>query len=56
MEVKPGYKQTEVGVIPEKWESVPAATIGRFRDGNGFHARVAGGKRAASTRSSKSQT
>ena len=20
MEVKPGYKQTEVGVIPEEWE------------------------------------
>ena len=24
MEVKPGYKQTEVGVIPEEWEAVPA--------------------------------
>ena len=23
MEVKPGYKQTEVGVIPEEWEAVP---------------------------------
>ena len=23
MEVKPGYKQTEVGVIPEDWEVVP---------------------------------
>ena len=22
MEVKPGYKQTEVGVIPEDWELV----------------------------------
>ena len=23
MEVKPGYKQTEVGVIPEEWEVKP---------------------------------
>ncbi len=23
MEVKPGYKQTEVGVIPEEWEVAP---------------------------------
>ena len=23
MEVKPGYKQTEVGVIPEQWDAVP---------------------------------
>jgi type I restriction enzyme S subunit len=23
MEVKPGYKQTEVGVIPEEWDAVP---------------------------------
>ena len=26
MEVKPGYKQTEVGVIPEEWEMKPSAT------------------------------
>ena len=25
MEVKPGYKQTEVGVIPEEWEVMPLA-------------------------------
>lgn len=36
MEVKPGYKQTEVGVIPEEWEAVPAGSIGYFRGGNGF--------------------
>src|SRR5690242_17684252 len=23
MEVKPGYKQTEVGVIPDQWEVLP---------------------------------
>ncbi len=27
MEVKTGYKQTEVGVIPEDWELIPLATI-----------------------------
>ena len=27
MEVKPGYKQTEVGVIPEEWEVKPLASI-----------------------------
>ena len=31
-----GYKQTEVGVIPEDWEFVAAGEIGRFRGGNGF--------------------
>ena len=36
MEVKPGYKQTEVGVIPEDWDIVDAGRIGRFRGGNGF--------------------
>jgi len=27
MEVKPGYKQTEVGVIPEEWEIKPLKRI-----------------------------
>jgi type I restriction enzyme S subunit len=27
LEVKPGYKLTEAGVIPEEWESVPAAAL-----------------------------
>ncbi len=27
MEVKPGYKQTEVGVIPEEWEVKPVADL-----------------------------
>jgi type I restriction enzyme S subunit len=41
-ELKPGYKQTEVGVIPEDWESVRAGDIGRFRGGNGFPTRFQG--------------
>ena len=28
MEVKPGYKQTEVGVIPEDWEVATIGAIG----------------------------
>lgn len=31
MEVKPGYKQTEVGVIPEDWEVKPLGEIGGVR-------------------------
>src|SRR3990172_5022380 len=27
MEVKPGYKQTEVGVIPEEWEVAPLSRV-----------------------------
>ena len=27
MEVKPGYKQTEVGVIPEEWETRPCSEV-----------------------------
>ena len=27
MEVKPGYKQTEVGVIPEDWEVKPLHSL-----------------------------
>jgi len=36
MHVKPGFKQTEVGVIPLDWEVVDAGSIGRFRGGSGF--------------------
>lgn len=36
MEIKPGYKMTEVGVIPDEWDLVTAGQIGRFRGGNGF--------------------
>lgn len=34
--MKAGYKQTEVGVIPEDWDALPASQIGRFRGGAGF--------------------
>ena len=34
--MKPGYKQTEVGVIPKDWDAFPAYAIGRFRGGCGF--------------------
>jgi len=27
MELKPGYKQTEVGIIPEDWEAVPLESV-----------------------------
>lgn len=33
MEVKPGYKQTEVGVIPEEWSIRPLGSICDVRDG-----------------------
>ncbi len=36
MEVRPGYKQTEVGMIPEDWEALPARDIGVFKGGSGF--------------------
>ncbi|MEJ5208143.1 restriction endonuclease subunit S [Denitratimonas sp. CY0512] len=33
MEVKPGYKQTEVGVIPEDWDVEPLGTRASFKTG-----------------------
>jgi len=42
MELKPGYKQTEVGLIPEGWEAVKTGGIGHFRGGNGFPTRFQG--------------
>jgi type I restriction enzyme S subunit len=33
MEVKPGYKQTEVGVIPEEWEVKAVREIGQIKTG-----------------------
>jgi type I restriction enzyme S subunit len=33
MELKPGYKQTEVGVIPEEWEVKPLGECASFRTG-----------------------
>ena len=36
MEVKPGYKQTEVGVIPEEWEVKRFCEIGKLSKGKGL--------------------
>jgi len=33
MEVRPGYKQTEVGLLPEEWEMTPFAELFEFRNG-----------------------
>lgn len=33
MDVKPGYKNTEVGVIPEDWEVRPLSEMGIFKNG-----------------------
>jgi type I restriction enzyme S subunit len=33
MELKPGYKQTEVGVIPEEWSLHPLGSIGKWFSG-----------------------
>jgi type I restriction enzyme S subunit len=32
--VPPGYKQTEVGVIPEEWDSVPIVELARLESGH----------------------
>ena len=32
-EIKPGYKQTEVGVIPEDWNVVRLSELGEFKNG-----------------------
>jgi type I restriction enzyme S subunit len=31
--LRAGYKQTEVGMIPEAWEAVPLSVIGQFKNG-----------------------
>ena len=33
MELSPGYKQTEVGVIPKDWTVVPFQKLLEFRNG-----------------------
>ena len=35
-ELKPGYKQTEVGVIPEDWEAIPLTGLAVIQHGYGF--------------------
>lgn len=42
MELRAGYKQTEVGVIPEDWDVQNLGTFGKFRGGNGFPLRYQG--------------
>ena len=37
MEVRPGYKQTEVGVIPEEWEALLIGSIASFTSGHGIN-------------------
>jgi len=32
-ETKSGYKQTEIGVIPEDWNAVPLSDLGQFKNG-----------------------
>lgn len=34
MELKPGYKQTEVGVIPEDWECVKIGSVAKLESGH----------------------
>jgi type I restriction enzyme S subunit len=34
MEVKPGYKQTEVGVVPDEWDVTAFDTLGKVIDGD----------------------
>lgn len=34
MEVKPGYKQTEIGVIPETWEATTIGEVANFSGGS----------------------
>jgi type I restriction enzyme S subunit len=36
MEVKPGYRQTEVGVIPAEWSVKPFSEIGKLTKGKGL--------------------
>lgn len=36
MEVKPGYKQTEVGMIPEDWDVYQLPDIIWFQEGPGL--------------------
>lgn len=36
MELKPGYKQTDVGVIPEDWETVTLSSLSSMKSGEGI--------------------
>jgi len=41
-EIRPGYKPTDVGAIPEDWEVKTLGDFGKFRGGNGFPLRYQG--------------
>ena len=45
MEVKPGYKQTEVGVIPEEWEVCPVRQKGEVVTGKALAVNAPGPQR-----------
>jgi len=42
MELMPGYKRTEVGVIPDDWDCLRACEFGFFKGGSGFPLRAQG--------------
>src|SRR5690554_6250730 len=42
--IKPGYKKTSVGIIPEDWKVKRLGEIGVFTSGNGFPIEEQGGK------------
>lgn len=42
MELSAGYKQTEVGAIPEDWDVQNLGAFGKFKGGNGFPLRYQG--------------
>ena len=33
MELMPGYKKTDIGLLPEDWNAVPLYAIGWFKNG-----------------------
>lgn len=42
MEVKKGYRKTDVGVIPEDWVAKQLGSLGKFRGGSGFPTKYQG--------------
>lgn len=44
MQLRAGYKRTELGVIPDDWSAVKAGDLGHFRGGNGFPTRLQGAR------------
>ena len=56
MEVKPGYKQTEVGVIPKDWEVRRVTELVRHGPKNGFSGRTSSEARGTPTLSLSATT